>query len=161
MCEPPAKIVATNEQTLRPGRAPPTRPPSRTVAFTNDSTRSRTISVAGTIRPAFATSDSSSKVTSTRSIVRDTPPTGSASSTGDNDDVRHRHRPSSGGTFRGYASSLSRYSSVDRGLVGDADVVDEDAGGEYGGGVGGSGPVAADREVENDEERVVEDPPRA
>ena len=36
MCVPPAKIVATNEQILRPGRDPPTRPTRRTVAFTND-----------------------------------------------------------------------------------------------------------------------------
>src|SRR3989442_10506749 len=119
MCEPPAKIVATNDKTLRPGRDPPTRPESRTVTFTNASRPSRTINAAGMISPAFATSDSSSKVTSSRSIACDTPPTGSASSTGDNDDVRHRHRPSSGGTSRGYANLISRYPSVDRGLADD------------------------------------------
>ena len=31
MCEPPAIIVCTNVNTLRPGRAPPTRPTRRTV----------------------------------------------------------------------------------------------------------------------------------
>ena len=35
MWEPPARIVATNVSTLRPGRAPPTRPTSLTVALTS------------------------------------------------------------------------------------------------------------------------------
>ena len=36
---------------------------------------------------------------------------------GDNDDAKHRHRPSPGGIFRGYACR-GRYSSVDRGAIG-------------------------------------------
>src|SRR5439155_19764172 len=105
-------------KTLRPGRAPPIRPTRRTVPLISVSNPSRDASVATTNRPALATRFGSSKVTSTRSIACDTPLTGSASSTGDNDDVRHRHRPSSGGTFRGYAAPFNRYSSVDRGLGG-------------------------------------------
>src|SRR5258708_5045178 len=51
MWVPPARIVATNEQTLRPGRDPPTRPVRRTLAFTSDSRPSRIMNVAGTNSP--------------------------------------------------------------------------------------------------------------
>src|SRR3954451_18168015 len=103
MCEPPAKIVATNVHTLRPGRAPPTRPTRRTDELTNVSNPSRNINVAGTISPALATNDGSSKVTATRSIRCDTWLTESASRGKGHGDVEHRHAPCSGGTFRGYA----------------------------------------------------------
>src|SRR5206468_174007 len=107
--------AATNVQTLRPGRAPPTRPTSRTASFTNASMPRRTINVAGTINPASATNVSSSKDTPMRSIARDTPPTESASPADDHDDFEHRHRPSPGRLFRGYAAPQTPTSSVDPG----------------------------------------------
>src|ERR687898_897046 len=116
MCDAPAKIAATNVKTLRPGSAPPTRPTSRTVWLISTSSPRRTISVAGTINPASATNVSSSNVTSMRSIARDTRLTGSASRVGDNGDFEHRHRPSPGRLFRGYATPQTPTSSADRGL---------------------------------------------
>src|SRR4029453_18386531 len=113
---PPARIAATNVRTLRPGRAPPTRPARRTVWLISRSSPRRNISVAGTISPASATSASSLKVTSMRSTVRDTRLTGSASRVGPTTGFEHRHRPSSGRLFRGYATAPPATSSVDRGL---------------------------------------------
>jgi integrase len=103
ICEPPARIVVTKVSTLRPGRAPPTRPTSLTVALTSSSNPSRTINVAGTISPASATRLGSSKVTSMRSRPRDTALTESASFGRDETATRHRNFPSPGGTFRGCA----------------------------------------------------------
>src|SRR5436190_23197388 len=97
MCDPPAKIAATNVRIFRPGREPPTRPASRTVWFTNASSPRRPINVAGTINPASATNVSSSKVTSMLSIARDTRLTGSASRAGDNDDFDTVIVPAQGG----------------------------------------------------------------
>lgn len=111
------RIVAISDKTLRAGRAPPTRPESRTVALTNASNPSRTINVAGNTRPAFATRLSSSNVTPRRSIERDADLTESASWRSGPDDFEHRHRPCSGGTFRGYAALLSPDTSVDQGLA--------------------------------------------
>src|SRR3990172_7191734 len=115
MCEPPAKIARTRVKIFRPGREPPTPPVRQTVRLINASNPSRTTSVATTTSPALATKFGSSTITSVRSIACDTPLTGSASSVGDHDDFEHRHRPSPGGTFRGYAARLSDYSSVDPG----------------------------------------------
>jgi len=95
--------------TLRPGRAPTTRPTSLTVALISSSNPSRTINVAGTISPASATRLGSSNVTSMRSRVRDTEATESASLGPDETALRHRSFPSPGGTFRGYAGVRSRY----------------------------------------------------
>jgi hypothetical protein len=74
--------VCTNVMILRPGANPPTRPPKRIVALINDSSSSRNANVAVKINPALATSDSSSKLTSTRSKPCDTRPTESASRVG-------------------------------------------------------------------------------
>lgn len=101
--EPPATIACTNVSTLRPGSAPPTRPASRTVALISASSSSRAANVATNTRPALATRFGSSKITSMRSLPRDTPLTGNASRLGDNGDFEHRHRPSPGRLFRGYA----------------------------------------------------------
>ena len=120
MCDPPARIECTSVNTLRPGLAPPTRPSRRTVSSINDSSSSRPASVAGRISPALATRLSSSKMTSTRSNGCDTRVTESASRDCGTDDVRHRHRPSSGGLSRGYAHHLTPSRSVDRGLAGAA-----------------------------------------
>src|SRR5215213_2957334 len=114
---PPTRIAATNVSTLRPASAPPTRPTSRTVELISASRPRRVINVPTTISPASATNVSSSKVTSKWSIACDTPPTGSASPTGDNDDFEYRHRPSSGRLFRGWAARQPLTKSVDRGLV--------------------------------------------
>src|SRR5215211_2962557 len=103
MWEPPTTIACTNVSTLRPGRDPPTRPASRTALFTSRSRSSRTTSVDTRSSPALATRFGSSKVTSTRSIRCDTRFTGCASWVRDLGDVRHRHRPYSGGTVRGWA----------------------------------------------------------
>ena len=67
---------------FRPGAAPPARRPKRTDASTNDTKPSRPINVAAATKPASATNDSSSKTTPNRSMLCDTPPTGSASSSG-------------------------------------------------------------------------------
>src|SRR6478609_2953628 len=107
MCDPPARIECTNVNTLRPGRAPPTRPTKRTLSSINGSNSSRSASVAGKINPALATRLSSSKMTSIRSNGCDTRVTESASRDCGTDDVRHRHRPSSGGLSRGYAHHLT------------------------------------------------------
>ena len=104
MCVPPARIVATNEQILRPGRAPPTLPTRRTVALTSASKPRRTINVAGSTSPAFATNVSSSKVASRRSIACNTDVTGSASRSWLECGVEHHNRPKTRGTFRGYAT---------------------------------------------------------
>ena len=112
----PTRIAATKVSTFRPGRAPPTRPPRRTIWFTSASRPRRTMSVAGTRSPASATSVGSSKVTATRSIMRDDEFTGSASSGWDYGGVENHHFPKQGGTFRGCAAFSSRVQSVDRGL---------------------------------------------
>src|SRR3954453_14027897 len=117
MCDPPAIIEWTNVRILRPGRAPPTRPTRRTVAFTRASNPSRWVSVATSNNPALATRFESSKVTSIRSIACDTRLTGSASWLPDNDGFRHPHRPSPGGLSRGYATRHTHDRSVHRGLV--------------------------------------------
>src|SRR6266508_3043228 len=101
---PPARIVATNVSTLRPGRDPPARPTSRTDWLTSASRPTRCISVPVANKPALATRFGSSKVTSIRSIPRDTPLTESASPADDGHGFRHRHRPSPGRLFRGYAA---------------------------------------------------------
>ena len=77
--EPPTSIDDTNVRTLRPGFAPPTRPPSRTVPSTKSSNPNRSTNVPAANKPASATSPSSSKTTPYRSILCDTPLTGSAS----------------------------------------------------------------------------------
>src|SRR3954453_1698494 len=117
MCDPPAIIEWTNVRILRPGRAPPTRPTRRTVAFTRASNPSRWVSVATSNNPALATRFESSKVTSIRSIACDTRLTGSASWLPDNEGFRHPHRPSPGGLSRGYATRHTHDRSVHRGLA--------------------------------------------
>ena len=77
--EPPTSIDDTKVSTFLPGFAPPTRPPSRTVPSTKSSNPRRSTNVPATNNPASATKDSSSKTTSRRSILCDTPLTGSAS----------------------------------------------------------------------------------
>ena len=68
--DPPAAMACTRVSTLRPGRAPPTRPDRLTVALIRRSSPSRTVSVATRTSPALATRLGSSKVTSMRSIPR-------------------------------------------------------------------------------------------
>src|SRR5687768_201519 len=115
MCDAPAIIACTSVNTLRPGRAPPTRPTSFTVESINASRPSRADSVATSNKPAFDTKFGSSKVTTMRSGACDTRVTGSASRVVTTDDVEHRHRPSPGGLSRGYARYLTPNTSVDRG----------------------------------------------
>ena len=101
----PATMACTRVNTLRPGRAPPTRPGRRTVAFTSRSSSRRTTSVPTSSSPALATRFGSSKLTRTRSMACDTRLTESASRSGGLGDVRHRHRRCSGGTFRGWSAA--------------------------------------------------------
>ena len=85
----------------RPGRS------SFTVASINVSNPSRSDNVATSSSPASATRFGSSKMTSIRSMLCDTRVTGSASCPGQQDDVEHRHCPSSGGLSGGYAGRLN------------------------------------------------------
>src|SRR5271166_2318416 len=112
----PATIACTKVRILRPGHAPPTRPPRRTVALIRRSRSSRPTSVATSKSPALATRLGSSKVTRIRSILRDTDDTESASLVLENCDFEHRNSSRQGGTFRGYADLYVVSSSVDRGL---------------------------------------------
>src|SRR5579859_6415149 len=109
-------MACTSVNTFRPGSAPPTRPPIRTIELTNPSTPRRSTTVPTNNNPALATKFGSSKSTAIRSMACDTRLTESASLAGGEDDVKHRHRPSTGGLSRGYAGYLTQ-SSVDRGLV--------------------------------------------
>ena len=97
------------------------RTPQRRGLFTSASSPRRTINVAGTINPASATSVSSSKVTSMRSITRDTRLTGSASRVVGHDDFEHRHRPSPG-RLSADTRPLDATSPVDRGAGADPNV---------------------------------------
>src|SRR5690606_34114366 len=115
MCVAPAMIACTSVNTLRPGRAPPTRPTRRTIESINASRPSRCGNVANANRPALATRVGSSKVASIRSMVCDTRVTGSVSWLVERSGVEDQHRPSSGDLPRGYASYLTRPPSVDRG----------------------------------------------
>src|SRR5579859_3551486 len=108
-------MACTSVNTFRPGSAPPTRPPIRTIELTNPSTPRRSTTVPTNNNPALATKFGSSKSTAIRSMACDTRLTESASLAGGEDDVKHRHRPSTGGLSRGYAGYLTQ-SSVDRGL---------------------------------------------
>src|SRR5664280_2251886 len=65
-------MACTRVNTLRPGRAPPTRPDRSTMSLIRRSRCSRTTRVATSNSPALATRFGSSKVTSMRSIPRDT-----------------------------------------------------------------------------------------
>src|SRR5215213_2166223 len=115
MCVAPAIIACVNVNTLRPGRAPPVRPPSLTVESINASKSRRSATVAVNNKPALATRFGSSKDTSTRSMACDTRVTESVSCGWDADDVRDLHRPSPGDLSRGYATYLTPDQSVDRG----------------------------------------------
>jgi hypothetical protein len=77
----------------------------------------RAARVATNNSPALAARCSSSKVTSMRSILRDTRFTGSASRAGANVGVRHRHRPSSGRLSLGCSAAQGAIRSVDRDLL--------------------------------------------
>jgi hypothetical protein len=74
------------------------------VSFTSLSNPSLATSVPTSSSPALATRFGSSKVTTSRSNLRETRLTESASCAVDYDDLRDRHRPSSRGTFREWAS---------------------------------------------------------
>ena len=93
--EAPTSIAATNVHTLRPGCAPPTRPPNRTVRSTKPSKPKRSINVPAANNPASATSPSSSKTASYRSIFCNTPLTGSASRLRANHHVSYGYCPRS------------------------------------------------------------------
>jgi len=86
------------------------------VALIRRSRPRRTARVDTSSNPALATRLGSSKVTSMRSIPRDTAFTESASWLADKWRLRHRYFPKQGGTFRGYAAIYSGRSSVYRGL---------------------------------------------
>jgi hypothetical protein len=75
----PATMACTKVKTLRPGRNPPARSVSRTVASTKASKPRRDTNVATNTSPASATKPGSSKTTFTLSIPRDTGLTESAS----------------------------------------------------------------------------------
>ncbi len=117
MCVPPAIIACVNVNTLRPGRAPPVRPSSFTVASINASNPSRSTIVAVNNKPAFATRFGSSKDTLMPPMACDTRVTESVSWVVERTGVENQHRPSPGGLSRGYAHHLTPNQSVDRGLI--------------------------------------------
>src|SRR5919205_2067319 len=107
MWEPPTTMACTSVSTLRPGSAPPTRPPSRTVPFTKRSSPSLATRVPTSSSPALATSFGSSKLTASRSSVCETRLTESASCAVDNCDFEHRNRRCSGGLSCGWGAYVT------------------------------------------------------
>lgn len=104
----PATMACTRVNTLRPGRAPPTLPVSRTFAFTKRSSRRRTATVPTSSSPALATRFGSSKLTRMRSMACDTRLTEKCLLRWRPRRIKHRHRRCSGGTFRGYAAASAQ-----------------------------------------------------
>jgi hypothetical protein len=100
-------MTATGDDRMGQGedlaaRSEPADPAHETDVASISASRSKPAAiVADKIRPALATSDSSSKSTTTRSKRRDTRLTESASPARHLDDFRHRHRGCSGRLSRG------------------------------------------------------------
>ena len=104
---PDAEVECVNVNTLLPGRAPPTRPVSFTVASIIASRSSCDDSVPVNNRPALATRFGSSKDTPRRSSACDTRVTESVSCGLGAVDVEDQHRPSPGDLSRGDATDLT------------------------------------------------------